>query len=172
MKQFKFDKPFVESATAPKDTNVYWIDVHEPSGIPITISEFVTTSEGTGWTVKWIVNITDLAEAGHWVENTEGDPEYKEVTVPLFSFDGSLIKDFETTFTNLSQLDEKYYTAVGHLSSQTEVLDNQVEALTDVIEELDPDTQSTIIASLTDIKTNVNSASTILKTDIPTNPIL
>ena len=40
MRQYKFDKPLVESPFPPQDTRVLWVDVDEPTGKLLTIWEF------------------------------------------------------------------------------------------------------------------------------------
>ena len=40
MRQYKFDKPLVESSTPPRSTDVYWIDVDEKTRELLTIKEF------------------------------------------------------------------------------------------------------------------------------------
>lgn len=162
MRPFNFDKPLVESSTPPQDVNVYWVDVDEPSGILGTISEFVPSKNK--WEVKWIANITDLIEALHWPGG--GDTE---VTVPDFDFDGSIVKDLEKDYSDLQELTNTYNTVIGHITTQTGVLDEQVGSLTTIIESLDPTDDADLIAALTTVKTNVNSASSVLKGDIPTD---
>lgn len=40
MKKFKFNKPLVESHTAPSDINTYWVDVDENTGKVSTVKEY------------------------------------------------------------------------------------------------------------------------------------
>ena len=40
MRQYKFDKPLVESSTPPRSTDVYWVDVDETTGKLESIKEF------------------------------------------------------------------------------------------------------------------------------------
>ena len=56
MRQYKFNKPLVESTLPPQDTRVLWVDVDEQTGKLLVISEFTEREDLTGW---WPMMIAD-----------------------------------------------------------------------------------------------------------------
>jgi hypothetical protein len=79
MKKFKFNKPLVESHTAPKDINTYWVDVDENSGKVSTVREYNSNTKSWEESLKNVktsapflsgVTIVDIPEH-KWGEYTE-----------------------------------------------------------------------------------------------------
>lgn len=92
MRKYKFDKPLIESATPPRDKNVYWVDIDENTNKPASIKEY---------------------KNGEWETALGGESDGISVSIDLTDFLDTYFSLPSETITNFKFLEGDLFIDLG-----------------------------------------------------------